>query len=427
MGRSTSRATIVTTCGIALLASAVQAAEIRALGGTYDEQITGIREENGRLVVRTPQRAVPLDQVKSIRFQPPSTTRPERRAAKVILTTGDAVRAQIQGGDAENVALSSQGLGDLRVRLELIRAVIFDATPERERDLEATLAQVQDIDRVLLKDGGSARGSVVALDGTKVVLDTNVRGGSNMQTLQFDVSKVEMVVIAALEDPPPPPQGLRVVAWLVDGTALTGKLVGLAGEELRLIHPLGASPGQNGPGSSTELTLNLSRVEELTVENGAFVYVSDQQPEEVTQGFPPEYAFEVDVWSWKKDRNVTGGALRLGGRVFAKGLGVHSRCALTYRLNGVYREFKAVIGLDDSTRYMGEPGLGAVVFRVLLDGEKPAREYPNGITQRKGQAPTEISVDVSNAQTITLVADYDPTSLHILGRANWADAHLIKR
>jgi hypothetical protein len=420
------RGAIITLFGLTLISSAAltRAAEIRALGGTYDEQITGIREESGRLVVRTPQRAVPLDQVKSIRFQPPSTMRQERRAAKVILTTGDAVRAQLQGGDEENVALSSQGLGDLRVGLELIRAVIFDATPERERDLEASLGQPDDIDRVMLKDGGSARGSVVALDGTKVVLNTNVRGGSSMGTLQFDVSKVEMVAIAPLDDPPPPPQGLRVVAWLIDGTALTGKLVGLTGEELRLIHPLGASAGA---GTTTELALSLARVEELTIENGAFVYVSDQQPEEVSQGFPPEYAFEADVWSWKKDRNVTGGALRLGGRVFAKGLGVHSRCVLTYRLNGVYREFKAVVGLDDSTRYMGEPGLGAVVFRVLLDGEKAAREYPNGITQRKGQPPTEISVDVSNAQTITLVADYDPTSLHILGRANWADAHLIKR
>lgn len=412
------RATIATLLATALAATAASApaAEISALGGSYDEQVTAIREESGRLVVRTPQRALPLDQVKSIRFQPP-TTRPDRRGAKVVLTTGDGVRGLVQGGDEEAVALASQGLGDLRIELGLIRAVIFEATPERERELEASLQQTSDIDRVVLRDGGSARGSIVVLDGAKVALNTDVQGGSGMGTLQFDVSKVEMVAIAPLEEPPPRPTGLRVVARLIDGSALTGQLVGLSGEELRLRHPLGPQG---------ELTLGLPRVEELAVENGAFVYLSDLLPEGVTQGFPPEYAYEVDVWTWKKDRSVTGGVLRLGGRPYDKGLGVHSRCVLTYRLDGAYKEFRAVIGLDDSTRYLGEPGLGAVVFRVLLD-DKPAREYPNGVTQRKGQAPTEVSIDVSSARTLTLEADFDPTSLHILGRANWADAHLIKR
>lgn len=411
------------TCGaLAALALALAgpagAAEIRALGGTHDEQVTAIREESGRMVVRTPQRAIPLDQVKSIRFQPAGPPRADRRGAKVVLTTGDAVRGQLQGGDEEELALSSQGLGDLRVRLGLVRAVIFDATPERERELELSLGQATEVDRVLLKVGGDARGSLVSLDGAKVVINTDVPQGSRVGTLQLDVSKVELVALAPMEDPPAAPAGLRVVARLIDGSHLTGKLSGLQGDELRLVHPLAAQGG--------ELPLGLPRVEELAVENGAFVYLSDLQPEGVTQGFPPEYAYEVDVWTWKKDRNVTGGVLRLGGRAFDKGLGVHSRCVLTYRLDQSFKEFRAVIGLDDSTRYMGEPGLGAVVFRVLLDG-KPAREYPNGVTQRKGQAPTELSVDVSQARTLTLEADFDPTSLHILGRANWADAHLIKR
>lgn len=402
-----------------LLAGTAPAAEIRALGGTYDEQVTAIREEGGRLVVKTPQRAIALDQVKSIRFQPPSTApRTDRRGVKLLLTTGDAVRGQIQGGDEENVAISSQGLGDVRLRLSLLRAVIFDATVDRERELEASLEPNPEIDRVQLKDGGTARGSILGIDGTKVSLDTNVQGGSNMGRLQFDVSKVELVSIAPLEAAPSKPQGLRVLARLIDGTMLSGKVAGLQNDELRLVHPLG---GQG------DLVLGLARVEELSVENGAFVYLSDTQPEGVEQSFPPEFAYEVDVWTWKRDRNVEGGVLRLGGRAYDKGIGVHSFCKLVYRLDGAFREFKAVVGLDDATRYMGEPGLGAVVFRVLLDGEKAAKEYPNGIVQRKGQAPTEVSVDVSSAKTLTIIVDYDPTSLHILGRANWADAHLIKR
>jgi hypothetical protein len=418
--------------GIALLslaaaAGVARAAEIRALGGTYDEQVTQIREESGRVVVRTPQRAVPLDQVKSIRFQPPGPPRTDRRGVKVLLTTGDVLRGQLQGGDDENVGLASQGLGDTRVRLGLVRALIFDATPERERELEGGLEQSPTIDSVLLKDGGTARGSILRVDGTRVVLDTDVQGGSSMGKLQFDVGKVELVSIAPLEDPPAAVQGLRVVTRLVDGTTLTGRLVSLQGDELRITHPLAAQAGGQGAAQAGELSLSVPRVEELIVQNGAFVYLSDLVPEGVEQRFPPEFAYEVDTWGWKRDHNVVGGTLRLGGRPYDKGLGVHSLCKLTYRLDGAYREFKAVVGLDDSTRYMGEPGLGAVVFKVVLDGDKPAKEYPTGVVQRKGQAPTELSVDVTGARTITLWADFDPTTLHILGRADWADAHLIKR
>jgi hypothetical protein len=417
MGRST---VAIATLLALLSAGAASAAEIRALGGSYDEQVVAIREEGGRLVVKTPQRAIALDQVKSIRFQPPSAPRAERRGAKLLLTTGDTLRGQIQGGDETWVALSSQGLGDVRLRLDThIRAVIFDATPERERALEASISPKQDVDSVKLRDGGGADGSVTVLDGTKIVVNTDIEGGTEIGTLQFDVAKVEFVSIVPFEKPPARPQGLRVVARLIDGSTLTGKIAGLSNDELRLTHPLGAQG---------ELVIPLARVEELSVENGAFAYVSDLEPDGgVEQSFPPEFAYEVDVWTWKRDRNVEGGVLRLGGRSYEKGLGVHSYCRLVYRLDGAYREFRAVVGLDDSTRYMGEPGLGAVVFRVLLDGEKACKEYPNGIVQRKGQAPTEISVDVSGSRTLTLIVDYDPTSLHILGRANWADAHLIKR
>jgi endo-alpha-N-acetylgalactosaminidase len=161
------------------------------------------------------------------------------------------------------------------------------------------------------------------------------------------------------------------------------------------------------------------------VRGGLFVYLSDLTPTNVKQNFPREYTYEVEVWGYKKDSSVTGGKLRLDGRAYDKGLGVHSYCELTYKLGGGFKEFKATIGLDDSVRTLGEPGFGAVVFQVLLDG-KPAKELRTGVVKRKGDKATQLRVDVSGAKTLTLVAGLDPTSLHVLGRADWADAHLIR-
>jgi hypothetical protein len=402
-----------------LLALPARAAELRTIEGTWDEEVTSIREEGGRMVVRTAERTVPLEQVKSIRFREEGAPagRSDRPLVKVVLANGDALRGTITGGDPTAIRLESPGLGAMTVSLELVRALLVDCSPERERELEGGLTR-SGLDRVLLKDGGSAIGSLNRIEESRLFLDTTVDGGSKVgKEYSASLSKVELVAFAA-DSATQKPQGLHVRARLVDGSFLTGRLVQLDPTSgLRLEHPL-------GPGGA--LDLPLERVASVVVQGGAVSYLSDLEPRApVDQHFPSEFTYEPEMWGWKRDRNVTGGALRLGGRAFDKGLGVHSYCALTYDLGGAYKELRAVIGLDDVTRGLGEPGLGGVVFKVLVDG-KPAGE-PGGWTKLLGDPPTPITIDVTGARTLTLIVDFDRSTLHILGRADWADAHLIRR
>lgn len=398
---------------------AARADEVCAVEGTFDDPVVAIEDARGGIVVRTARRAIPLDQVKSIRLGVASVA--PRAGTRLVLTTGEVLQARIIGGRAEAdgraavVVVASEALGELEVSLDLLRAVIADVPEEREHALRRALDPDDHLDRVVVKSGGVPRGSLREIDADGVVIDTGVPGGTDTGVLRLSHDAVEW--IATSSPAIAPPQKLWVTVRLVDGTALTSARVRLDGDALRLEHPLG------GGG---ELTLRRERVAELTVENGAFVYVSDLEPVEVEQGFPADFVYEVDVWGWKRDRSVTGGPLRVGARAYAKGLGVHSRCSLTYRLDGQYRELRAVIGLDDSVLSLGEPGVGAVVFRVLVDG-KPAREHPQGVVQRKGQLPTALVVDTTGARSITLSVEHDPSSLHILGRADWADAHLLRR
>ena len=396
-------------------------AEIQALGGGFQEDVQQIGQEGGRLVLRTATRAIPLDTVKSIRFQDLGTPASERKAVRAVLTSGDVLRGVVAGGAKEDeVVIATRSLGEVRVRFGLLRALLGETSAERERELvaRATGRQAQS-DEVFLREGGSLVGSVTKIEPTGVTIDTDVDGGSAIGTQAYDPEKVELVALGLLEDPPVPGKGLRVQLRLTDGSVLTGELESLQGDKIQLKHPLAGEGGRT-------FSVPVLRTCELVVQNGAFVYLSDLDPEGVDQRFPPEFSYSVQTWGWKRDRSVTGGPLRLGGRSYDKGLGVHSYAALTWRLDGGYRELKAVVGLDDSTRQMGDdPALGAVVFRVLLDG-KPAKEYPNGLTARKVEPPVELKVDLSGAQKLTLVADLDPTSLHVLGRADWADAHLIR-
>src|SRR5262249_328921 len=117
---------------------------------------------------------------------------------------------------------------------------------------------------------------------------------------------------------------------------------------------------------------------------------------------------------------VTGSPLKLGGHIYPKGIGVHAYSSLTFALDGTYRELRLVVGIDDAIKYVSNPGVGSVTFRVLIDG-KPAKE----IKKARGDAPDEVAIPLAGAKKLTLVADYG-TYLHILGRADWADACLVK-
>jgi len=401
----------------AMTVSLATATEIQALSGTFEEDVTSIQEQDGRLVVRTATRSLDLSTVKAIRFQGAPASQSNLRGMKILLTNGDSLRGEVVArgnDDSEEVSLRSRALGNLVLPLSLIRGLIPETTPESERKLQSKLDPQEASDWVKIKGGGLSTGTIIQISDTGVVIEDEKVGSQ----LTFSYAELEIATLALLEDVPEPPQGLHVVVRLVDGSILTGQLEKLEKDVISLRHPLG---------KSKVLDIPVSRAAELSVENGSFVYLSDMDPVQVEQRFPPGWTFEVERWGWKRDASVDGGPLRLGGQTFEKGLGVHSYCELSFPLRQGFKEFRAKIGLDDETRWRGGdvPNLGAVVFRIEVDG-KPAKEFPEGLVKRKGEEPSDISIDVTGARTITLIADFDPISLHILGRANWADAHLIK-
>jgi len=131
-------------------------------------------------------------------------------------------------------------------------------------------------------------------------------------------------------------------------------------------------------------------------------------------------------WPLGRDRNVLGGRLRSGGRLFLKGLGMHSTSRVVYDLDRHYRAFQAEMALDDSS-----PSLGSVTYRVFLDwpsGGASAsgwkRAYESSII-RSGQPPTPLAVDLRGAARMALVVDYADRG-DVLDHANWLNARLVK-
>lgn len=153
----------------------------------------------------------------------------------------------------------------------------------------------------------------------------------------------------------------------------------------------------------------------LQVLDGDFVYLSDLEPANYRHVPYLEIA-----WPYERDRSLEGQPLRVGGKIYLKGLAMHSAARLTYRLDGTYRRFDADVALDDSAG-----NRGSVTFAVyLLRDGKWQEAFKSGVV-RGGEKPHRVSVDLTGAAAITLTVDYADRGDE-LDHADWLDARLVK-
>lgn len=112
-----------------------------------------------------------------------------------------------------------------------------------------------------------------------------------------------------------------------------------------------------------ELRLRSVDLASLTCLGGGAVFASDLEPSDVQQA-----GIDGDVvHGWQRDHNVLGAPLQVAGRSHGKGLGVHSRSRLSFRVPAGAARFWTRVGLDDSVRTL--PLLPDVSVRIEVDGK----------------------------------------------------------
>jgi hypothetical protein len=150
---------------------------------------------------------------------------------------------------------------------------------------------------------------------------------------------------------------------------------------------------------------------------GRAVYLSDLKP----TGYRHVPFLELP-WKYEVDRNVMGGPLHSAGRLFLKGVGMHSASRITYDTNGEYDQFAADLAIDDSTR-----GKGSVACRVFLDdGSGDWHLKYDSPVIRGGDQPVPITIDVSGAKRMSLLVDFADRGDE-QDHVNWLNARLIKK
>lgn len=240
-------------------------------------------------------------------------------------------------------------------------------------------------------DAAPLRGSIRFLDAEG---GTFVFSGRERS---FRKEKVYAVVLA-----PPPGESPKwgALVELRDGSALPGRLIAMDDASVRFEASVGAAR-----------TWSLEEVARLRIHSPRVTHVSDLSPirKEVMGRLHRGWPIGID-------ETVSGKALLLGGRRFERGLGVHSRTELVYRIDGAFGRLVAVIGIDDDFRPRG-----SVVFRVVGDGDVLFDSGP--VTGR--DEPRHINVPVSGVGELSLIVDFG-ADLDLADHAIWGDVRLLR-
>lgn len=160
------------------------------------------------------------------------------------------------------------------------------------------------------------------------------------------------------------------------------------------------------------ITVPRERIAAVRFDSDKVVHLSQLEPAEVAhhglfgEGFEP-----------RRDVSAGGTPLRLDGRKYDSGLGLHSFCEISYDLGGEYRLLAAVVGIDAAVRPLGDATL-----TVLADGKPLVDEM-----RVTGTADaTTLRVDVSGAKKLTIRVEFGEDSLDVSDHVNLAAARLIR-
>jgi hypothetical protein len=198
----------------------------------------------------------------------------------------------------------------------------------------------------------------------------------------------------------PPVEGTHQVFLLAGDQNMAGHWVGWRDGALEVQTPW-----------QSPLRLPAEAVSQIRIRNGKIVYLPDLEPIEAE-----ELGYFGRVIPWRVDQGFDGAPPAMKGKKPIRSLAMHSRCVLTYALNGQFDKFASIVGFDDSGQQRGR-----VACRILGDG----RELFMRDDLRATQDPVPVEVSLDGVQQLTLEVDFGADA-DIGDRVLWAEPRLFR-
>jgi len=149
--------------------------------------------------------------------------------------------------------------------------------------------------------------------------------------------------------------------------------------------------------SGAKAELPATVLAKLDYSKGKFTYLSDYN---IAQMRVVEKPALTGLFPLQRDTNLErSGPIQIATKSYTKGLSLHAYSDLTFELDGAYREFKAVVGIDDNIKQASDV---PTKVRIEADGKELATLE---ITRKDGAKP--IALNVLDVQRLRIVVSGD--------------------
>ncbi len=329
---------------------------------------------------------------------------------------GSIVRAvPAMGRSSASVTAANDGVTAPRGSLELapwqVSAVrLSPPSPERDSQWSEIQAQQHAGDVLVIRKAPTA---LDYLEGVIVGIDADTL------LFEFDGEKID-VPLQKLEgflfylSQPEPMRSPRASVTLVDGSIWRLDTVSIDGGWLQALTSGGEA-----------VQFPLEQVKQIDLAAGKVAYLSDLEPAsvEITPKFGSalQAALNRLIYAPKRDAAIGGGPLRLRdpatGAIeqFAKGLALHSRSRLEYRLAGEYRRLRGIAGMAPEINVSG-----AVRLQIAADQETL---WDRVI--RTSDGPIALDLDLTGKRRLAILVDF-VDDLDVADRLNLCELRIIK-
>lgn len=387
-----------------LLLAAPQDVEVRCLDGrTLEGAIVELSDE--RLTLRTPQGPVSLetDELLGIFPKQVAASKEPADSMAIDLTDGSTLvadlytvtdgRAEVAFADKRTLELPGGAVAAVRF-LAMGPATIDEWSRLKELRTDTDLLVVGDAQGINYHRG-------VLLD----VTDTTVQFELDGTLLPVNRTKV----FGLIYHRPPSNDSSEAVCRITDatGSQWSARSITFDGD-LQWTTPSGVTA-----------SCPATAIRSIDFSQGKIVFLSDLKPESID--FTPFFGSSEgtpllrSLFALRTDTNLEGRPLQLDKRQYRKGLALHSRTEVVYRLPDRYRRFKAVAGIDDTVRPHGDvrlvlSGDDRVLLEATITGSDP---------------PIQIDLDLTGVRRLSILVDFGK-NMDVGDHLDLCEARVIK-
>lgn len=357
------------------------AADLRTLAGkSLQGTLADITAKAVILKTTAGTSTIPFAEVLQVELQKPAALPAGTTYSDIELTDGSIVHCKKFVLNGKELQITPVGM-DAATRIPL-SAVAFVLNGAQETALaqewqEKVRSRSRNQDQVAIR----REGVLNLLDGTlgnasdKGEIEFSMEVGDKRQTRLLDVGRLQGLAFVRRPDPQSPTPLCKVVD--IGQNSWIAASLGLADQVLKVT--LVSGPTVELPKSAVVL---------LDFTNDKLVYLSDLKPQEVI-----ERSRQGRKDGLHLDKNLDNGPLQLRGELYRKGLAIHAHTELTYNLEGKFKKFDAILGMDDTVGGDGQP-------RVRVEGD--GRELFSQSIGRKDE-PRPLKLEIQGVRQLRII------------------------